>query len=160
MSVFVIYQNENGAYVSSTSDPTKVANAAILSARGYSVATLPDGSGGIWNPVTHVFDPGLAQPVYLSAGDLLSLFTPTELVKIYNAAALPAPASPQMFQLLKQLENQSGPINAAGSAQSGAVQLVQLVRQLGFYDDQNGVPGAATARVAAIRAAAQAGVPQ
>jgi hypothetical protein len=63
MPIFMVYQAENGAPVSSTVDPAQIAPAEILAARGYAVAERPDEeAGGIWNPAELRFDPRPAEP--------------------------------------------------------------------------------------------------
>ena len=54
MAWYAIYETESGHLISGTNNLAQVANAAILTARGYSVATFPalNSGDGIWNPTT------------------------------------------------------------------------------------------------------------
>jgi hypothetical protein len=82
MTWYAVYQLEDGRLVSGTGDPTKVASPAVLAARGYGVADLPDGSqNGIWDPVNHVFNPAPAGTNY-DTWQWIALFTPAEIAAI------------------------------------------------------------------------------
>lgn len=94
MTWYAVYAIESGDLISGTDDPTKVAAPSVLTARGYAVAECPDGAqSGVWNVVTHVFDP---EPPIINSYPTwkwLSRFTAAELATIRassdeNVAAL------------------------------------------------------------------------
>ena len=150
MTWFAIYQQEDGILVSGTNDQTKVASADVLAARGYAVAQCPDGSqSGVWNVSTHQFDPAPPSPVNVSPDNFVALFTPAETVRIFAAAQLPNPQSPELFYLLRQLDHRSTDLDLLGTT---ITQGLAVIAALGLFDDQNGVAGAATQRPAAIQA--------
>lgn len=155
MTWYAIYDLTSKALVSGTDVASQVASAAVLDARGYGVALCPDGSQtGVWNPATLAFDAAPPEPVMVTGGQFVGLFTPTEYVRIYQAASLPAPGttppasfSAPLSQFVKMVETASGPFDLLGAP---VAQGLALIAALGLYDDQNGTPGAATARPAAI----------
>ena len=158
MTWYAIYDIASGALQSGTNVDSQVAAASALAARGLAVALCPDGAQtGVWNPATLSFTPAPPEPVMITGGQLIGLFTPTEAVRIYQAATLPAPGTTppasfnaQAFQFIKMVETAAGPFDLLGAPVS---QGLALIAALGLYDDQNGTPGAATARPAAIQSA-------
>lgn len=155
MTVFAIYQNEDGRLVSVTSDATmttvaemqaagRIASDAILQARGYGAVALADSAGPVvWNTTTHAFDAAPPGPVEIEPDDFVAQFTATESQRVY------ASTDPNLVQFLRRLSVRRLPIDLLGATVTNGL---AYIASLGLFDDQKGVAGAATTRPAAIQA--------
>ena len=87
MTIYAVYQIEDGRLVSSANDPAKVASADILAARGYGVAQRPDSEiNGVWNPAALAFGPAPSPLATITTYAFVLRFTAAEYAAVKASA--------------------------------------------------------------------------
>jgi hypothetical protein len=124
--IYAVYQTENGQLVSVASDITLVASQDILTARGYSVKELPDGTqNGIWNINTLEFDPPPPPSTEISTHDFILRFTPDEFAAIQKTAQTVPQVSQWLLALsTTQILDLTNPVVVGAVNQLAALNLI------------------------------------
>jgi hypothetical protein len=136
--MWAVYQIEDGRLVSTGST---VADDAVLAARGYGKVEIAS-ANGVWNPARLAFDPAPSEAIEIEPDVFLDQFTPAETARIYGSP------DAVLQKFLRRLSIRRLPIDLSGETVTGGL---AYVASLGLFDDQNGVPGAPTARPVAIQ---------